>query len=91
MKAIRITWTEFERGWGQRPDGATLHESRQHSDEYVERVWRSKVRKDAENNHVPDEYSRPDTEPFDLVNTREVEVSDTVWEQIVKNGGTIWE
>lgn len=26
MKAVyKITWTEFESGWGQRPDGVSLH------------------------------------------------------------------
>jgi hypothetical protein len=51
---IVITWTESERGWGQRPDGASLHLNREDAAQYVKEYW-AKMPKE-----VPDEYSRPD-------------------------------
>lgn len=87
-KAIRIPWTERERGWGIRPDGATLHQSREHAEAFVERTWRQPVRENTARSYVPDEYSRPDVEPHEAP---EVDVTDEVWAKIVENNGTIWE
>lgn len=29
-----IVWTEFERGWGQRPDGISYHKSKEEADAF---------------------------------------------------------
>jgi len=62
--AWMITWTESERGWGQRPDGASLHLTQEDSVAYVEAYWeQEKVRNAAAGGGgVPDEYERPDGE-----------------------------
>jgi len=87
-KAIRITWTEFERGWGTRPDGASLHQTREHAVAFIERVWDQPVRENLDKGIVPDEYSRPDQTPQDAP---EVEVSDEVLAKIIDGNGTAWE
>ena len=67
----RVDWTEHERGWGCRPDGYSLHRSRDDADKYIADYW-DRMPKD----HVPDEYSR-NGEPYiveldDLVTLAEV-------------------
>jgi len=58
-----ITWTESERGWGQRPDGASLHLTKEDGAAYVKNYWaEEKVRNDAAGGGTPDEYERPDSE-----------------------------
>lgn len=52
--AYLMHWTEFERGWGQRPDGYSLHASPEAWTEYL-----TKYRASLSNTHVPDEYSSP--------------------------------
>lgn len=51
----KIEWTEYERGWGQRPDGETFHLSLDEANQYIKDYW--KRMPDA----VPDIYSRPGT------------------------------
>ena len=53
-------WEESERGWGARPDGFTVHVTREQRDEYVR--WYNEYVNDGD--EVPDEYTRPDGEPF---------------------------
>lgn len=69
-------WLESERGWGVRPDGFSFHLSENDLKQYVKDYW---AEMPAEN---PDEYSRPDGEPF----KRTVKLS--FYEKIVasKNG-----
>ena len=62
-KIWKVDWTEHERGWGQRPDGHTLHFSRELADAYIRRYW-AQMPKEA-----PDDYSRPS-------NPYAIEVSD---------------
>lgn len=50
-------WFESERGWGQRPDGWSLHRNREELDAYVKTYW------DSMPNAVPDEYSAPEGDP----------------------------
>lgn len=33
--AYKIHWTEYELGWGQRPDGTTIHKDKQSADKFV--------------------------------------------------------
>lgn len=62
-------WEESERGWGQRPDGYSLHVSEADRAEYVRAYW---ARMPAA---VPHEYSRPCGTPYDV---EEGEVSEEV-------------
>ena len=83
MKTVfLVTWTESERGWGTRPDGCTIHASKEDYDKYVKSYW-ARMPKE-----TPDEYSRPDN------NINEVDVSDAIYEKMVnegENGLAIWQ
>ena len=76
-----MTWTESEAGWGQRPDGCSIHLQKEDVDVYVKEYW------DTMPKEVPDEYSRPDS------NAREVVVSDKLYKEIkkTKNGLRLWQ
>lgn len=50
----KMDWTERERGWGQRPDGCSLHSSKQEWERYWSEA-KSRMPKEA-----PDEYEWPD-------------------------------
>lgn len=77
---LAMEWTEHERGWGQRPDGTSLHETLSDFKECLARV----VGQAPVGGGVPDEYSRPNKDTPD-----EVEVSDAI-EALVKKKGTVW-
>jgi hypothetical protein len=52
-------WTEFERGWGQRPDGSSIHANLDERNKYVEGY-------NKEYNNLPsapDEYSKAIGDP----------------------------
>lgn len=82
MKNIVIceTWTETERGWGTRPDGASLHLSEDDYKKYIQEYW------DGMPKETPHEYSRPDD------NLKKIHVSDKVYKQVCKskNGLRLW-
>lgn len=59
--AYVITWTESERGWGQRPDGASLHLTQEDVKKYIKKYW------DGMPDDVPHEYSKNDGTTGDLV------------------------
>lgn len=46
-------WMESERGWGQRPDGFSIHLSSEDYKKFVEDYWASMP------DEIPDEYSFP--------------------------------
>ncbi len=52
-----VNWTESERGWGQRPDGYTLHKDFKTAKEFIDKHW------DSMPPTTPDIYSFP-SEPF---------------------------
>jgi len=53
-------WTEYERGWGSRPDGLSLHNSREDRKTFID-----KYNKKYNNAPVaPDDYSVADGEAF---------------------------
>lgn len=54
--ALCQTWTETERGWGQRPDGYSLHLNEEALEEYLAKDSKQKRRTGV----APDEYSFPD-------------------------------
>lgn len=53
-------WEESERGWGCRPDGFSLHATREDVDKYIKEYWTGMPKE------VPDEYSRPCGEPYEI-------------------------
>lgn len=55
---IAINWTEYERGWGQRPDGYTLYLTIEDAKADIARVYESR-----DDGPVPDEYCNPG-QPF---------------------------
>lgn len=48
-----IRWTEYERGWGQRPDGVSLHKSLQDALETLK-----KHNAEQPTDHIPDIYTK---------------------------------
>lgn len=32
----KVEWTEYERGWGQRPDGTSYHKSKEDAIKYIQ-------------------------------------------------------
>ena len=50
-------WLESERGWGQRPNGYSLHLSLGDRKRYIENYW------DRMPDDAPREYSRPSCNP----------------------------
>lgn len=49
-----IRWTEYERGWGQRPDGISFYASKERAEQH-----RTAFLAARNPNKVPDEYSDP--------------------------------
>jgi hypothetical protein len=58
--AILVHWTESESGWGQRPDGISLHANKEDADQYVKEYWDRMPPRD-ENGRPPDVYVRPES------------------------------
>lgn len=80
MKAVyAINWTEYERGWGSRPDGHTLHISLEEAHNYIKNYGRDQRESYF---YVPEIYSAPGDPKL-------VEVSDEVYIDVT-NVGTIW-
>lgn len=53
-------WEESELGWGTRPDGFSLHLTDADRKSFIKAYW------DSMPNAVPDEYSRPDGDPYEI-------------------------
>jgi hypothetical protein len=70
-------WEESERGWGVRPDGCSLHMNNDNRDSYIKSIYESR------DDNVPDEYDRFVGNPI------EVSVSDSIYNEIVENNGSI--
>lgn len=75
------TWTESERGWGQRPDGCSLHLTIEDYNLFLEDYWADMP------DSAPDEYSRPDG------NLKIVKVSSEIYGRVKEtlNGIFVWE
>lgn len=58
-------WEESEAGWGVRPDGASLHLTRDDRDAFIRAYWDAEKASNPSGT-VPREYSRPCGEPFKL-------------------------
>jgi len=52
-------WTEYERGWGSRPDGISIHLSENHRNIYNLEFFKARS-----SGSVPDEYSNPSDNGF---------------------------
>lgn len=71
--AYLVTWTEFERGWGQRPDGYSMHPTKEAWDAFF-KAYKAKMPANA-----PDEYSNP-SDPV------AVEIDDVLAEKLTQEG-----
>lgn len=71
LGAYRIDWTEYERGWGQRPDGSTLHLTKEDADAYIKEYWDGMPDRSL---GVPDEYSAPGTPRFVEATVEQIEL-----------------
>lgn len=81
---ILETWTESEAGWGQRPDGYSIHLSKEDYKKFVENHW--KFLKELYGESTPHEYDRPDN------NLEVVKVSYKFFKKIEKSkfGIRLW-
>ncbi len=62
QKVLCQRWTETERGWGQRPDGFSLHITRENRDAYI--VDHTKFLTKTYGTEPPDEYDFASGEPY---------------------------
>jgi len=76
-KVYIIDWYESERGWGQRPDGVSLHLSQEDINIYIENYWLEEC-SDQDDDYIPDEYSAPST-----YNGTIIEVSEEIYRKIL--------
>ena len=63
-------WEESEAGWGCRPDGYSLHLTREHRDRFVKDFY-TKQRK-LLGSATPPEYTREDGNPYECPVTKEI-------------------
>jgi hypothetical protein len=56
--AIMVEWMESEAGWGQRPDGYSLHLSKDDAEKYIRDYWAGMPPRD-EHGRPPEVYERP--------------------------------
>ena len=54
---VYVSWEESEAGWGTRPDGCSLHLTREDYERYLKNHWAHMP------DEVPDEYTRPAGKP----------------------------
>ena len=58
IPVVKVEWTEFERGWGQRSDGVSIHLNLRDANTYIDNYWKKeKARRPG--GAVPDEYEAP--------------------------------
>ncbi len=81
---VKVTWIESERGWGQRPDGYSLHLTNADADAYINEAgeretayWRGQGKSAS---YVPDEYSRADGRAL-------VDVDEPTYKQLIETSG----
>lgn len=78
---VLVYWIESERGWGQRPDGLSLHLTEEDKKKYEKEYW-SKM----PDGPAPDEYSRPE-------GSKTINVTDELYNKVEEKGGSwrIWQ
>lgn len=57
---VRQDWIESEKGWGQRPDGCSLHKTVSDCKDFIDKYWSSMPY------FVPNEYDCPVGEPYHI-------------------------
>lgn len=62
MPVVMMTWTESESGWGQRPDGISIHLTVEDCKTFQAAYWEEE-RKRNPSGVTPAEYTRPDDNP----------------------------
>jgi hypothetical protein len=71
-----FTWTEYERGWGQRPDGCSIHASESDAKEFLEEYWAKEPKT------APDEYSKQDSDtPTEII----IHASNKFYKHLMSN------
>lgn len=76
-KTIKVwvqKWTERERGWGQRPDGYTLHIDKDDIDRFVKAMRDREAAQGFGEHNVPDEYSSPEGKPYQTEMAEDAEI-----------------
>jgi hypothetical protein len=82
---IQQFWREYERGWGDRPDGYTLHLNEEGRERFVKEFLR---KQDARaKGRIPDEFSKPDGAQNVTVS---VALYAKVRSEIEDDGETLW-
>lgn len=76
--AILETWTENEVDWGTRPDGGSLHLSKEDYKKFINDYWKREKERNP-SGKVPHEYSIPDS------NLKTVYVSKKIYNQLLKS------
>ncbi len=68
-----IPWTEYERGWGQRPDGTTFCKTKEIAEEISRKAYEGR------GDTVADEYTNPGTITL-------MEVSPALYNKVQEDG-----
>ncbi len=89
MKVWVQKWTETERGWGQRPDGYTLHENREDIDLFL-RAMRKREQQGQPPGYVPDEYSRPEGTPYEAEIEPTILATRTLLDKLCASAHGMW-
>lgn len=71
-------WIESESGWGQRPDGISVHLDTESCKKYIEQYWANEKKRNP-SGKTPECYSREDGRPF--VKT----VGEKVYQRLIEN------
>lgn len=63
-KFVLIEWTEYERGWGQRPDGYSIYLDTVSAQKHIDSFYSKRIGSTT----VPDEYTNPTDVNYVIVN-----------------------
>lgn len=77
-----VEWTEYERGWGQRPDGVSFYTDVAAAQKHINECY---GRRDPKN--VPDEYSNPTCVNYGIITDLDLQVK---FDQAFDARGVFW-
>lgn len=77
-----VRWTESEAGWGQRPDGFTVHRDEAEVKRYIDAYWAAEKARNT-SGITPSDYSFAET-GFYMIG-----VSRSLFDAVQENG-TVW-
>lgn len=83
----RIPWTEYKRGWGARPDGATLHISLDEARKFIDEFWEAEKKLNP-SGMAPDKYTKNDLDPTED-EIPIIEVEDEVYQNLLNQGSML--